>query len=218
MKNFSRVAALVALAFSCGVYANDDNSTAGYDDTGFSVASEVGFGHQKIDVSGGFKTESGNSFSPSIALAYNFDSNYSIVAQYTDYGESDLFVIPMSVFGQSVNVDVSAKTTGFSLVGQYMTDRDEGLWSFGGKLGLMAWDTEMMVKASANGQSASESLGDDNGTAIYGGLLASYGLSRNLNLTFNADWFVSEVGVEFAAGETTELLRSRYTMGVSYHF
>lgn len=214
MKKMSCIAALVALVVSSNVFANEVSS----EEAGWAVVVEAGVGHQKVDVSGGYETESGNSFAPSIAGAYNFNSNWSVVAQYTDYGETDLFTIPMYVLGQSVNVGVSAETTGASLVAQYMSGRMVDSWNYGVKLGLMSWDTKMFVKAQAGGNSARESFADDNGTAIYGGLLGSYALNENVDITVNADWFVSDVEGELVDGETTELLRGRYSLGVNYHF
>ena len=214
-RQFIQFGALSALALTTQVQANE---AADSEQSNFAVLADIGVGHQKLDVSGGYHTESGNAFSAALGLEYKINSEFSAIVQYADYGEADLFGAEIPVAGQEVGVDFSAKTKGLSLVGQYMTARAVDNWSFGAKLGMISWDTDMYIKASGNDSSAKVTFGSDDGTSIVGGLLASYAFNQQMDVYFNADWFVSDVDGQIIEGETNEILRARYTVGLKYHF
>lgn len=179
---------------------------------------EVGMAEHAIDASGGYEDEKGDSFSPSLALGYMYDSNISIIAQYTQYGEADLFSSELNFEGVILDTTFSSETTGVSLVGQYMTDLSSSGWSFGAKLGLIRWDTDLNFTATSGGASASDTLGDDSGVSIYGGVVVSYALSQRMAVTLNADWFVNDLDVELIEGSQVDMQNSRYSMGLRYSF
>lgn len=184
----------------------------------FFVAVEAGIAEHTIDASGGYEDESGNSFSPSIALGYMFTPNISMVAQYTQYGEADLFSADIDFEDVVVGTTFSSETTGISLVGQYMTDPSPSGWSYGAKLGLINWDTDLNISATSAGASASDTLGDDKGVAVYGGFIITYALGEKVDVTLNADWFVNDLDVELIEGSQMDMQYSRYTVGLKYQF
>lgn len=184
----------------------------------FFAVVEAGISEHTIDASGGYEDESGNSFSPSVALGYLYNPNISIVAQYTQYGEADLFSAELNIDGVAIDATFSSETTGISLVGQYMTDASPGGWSYGAKLGLIHWSTDLNLSASNGGVTASDTLDDDKGVAVYGGFIVSYALSEKIDLTLNADWFVNDLEVDLIDGSQEDMQYSRYTAGLKYQF
>lgn len=211
MKHFSRIAVAAVLLISANTQAQEQEQEQL---SGFSVISEIGYAEQEVDVSGGYGDESGSKVSPSIALSYNFNDNVSIVAQYTSYGEAKIF----DEYDSGADIGGYSKTTGYSLVGQYMSNKHVGGWSFGGKLGVMFWDMDLIADLTYAGQSQRVTIGSDNGEAIYGGLITEYHISNNLSLLLNADFFVSETDIEIVSGEQTELFAARYSLGLKYQF
>lgn len=210
MKYLSSIAAVVALSFAPQAFAQDQQ----VDDAGFSIAVEAGIGNQQVDVSGGYEKESGSSFSPSLALAYNFNQNVAIVAQYTDYGAAELFDESYS----GVNVKASTDMSGVSLVARYLSTPNMSGWSFGGKLGLMSWSSDLYADLSAQGESLRLEYGEDDGVAIYGGLMAAYEINENVSLLLNTDFFLAEPDSTLIAGEKTEILAAHYSLGIEYRF
>lgn len=213
MKKGTQALAILATLVAAHSAAAQETKTNKY----FAVV-EVGTAEHAIDASGGYKDESGSSFSPSLALGYVYNSNISMVAQYTQYGEADLFTSEVSYEGAVMDTTFSTETTGISLAGQYMTDSGSGGWSYGVKLGLIHWNTDLNVLVTNGGESASGTVGDDSGVAVYGGFIVSYALSERMALTVNADWFVNDLDVELIEGSQLDMQYSRYTLGLRYHF
>jgi hypothetical protein len=208
------------LGFSIGVllaghtYAQDSAPSK------FFAAIEFGGVQHTIDVSGvgtNYEPENGNSFSPSLSAGYNFNENISIIAQYTDYGKADLFDTNVFINPVQVNIAVSTETTGFSLVGQYMSPRSIGSWSFGAKLGLIRWDTDFNVRFKTAQVNFTETE-SESGIAVYGGFIGSYALNEKWDLTLGADWFVNDLDAEVIDGAKTDMQYSRFNLGFKYNW
>lgn len=218
---FSKVLPLL-VAGSFAHQALSQENTA----SSFYAGIELGVAQHSIDVSGAganYEEETGNSFAPSLSFGYQFNENWSIVAQYTQYGEADLFdtdfEIPVDADIVPINVAFSTDTTGLSVVGQYMTERNVGHWSLGAKLGLMKWDTDLNIHYTSRQYGVDEvDTESDSGVAIYGGLLGAYALSETLDLTIVADWFVNDLDTELIDGATTDMQYSRFSVGMNYHW
>lgn len=193
----------------------------------FSAGINLGLTQHTIDVSGAdenYEEESANSFAPDVFFSYKFNDNWSVVTQYTNYGEADLFEAQLQIdvpSGGSVPVDLtfSSETTGFSVVGQYMTIRNVGHWSLGAKLGLMKWDTDFHIKATnTTNQISATTTESDSGVAIYGGFLGAYALNEKIDLTLGVDWFVNDLDVELIDGAKTDMQYSKLSFGITYHW
>jgi hypothetical protein len=187
----------------------------------FFAAIELGGVQHTVDVSGAganYEPESGNSFSPSLSVGYNFTESISIIAQYTDFGKADLFDTTVLVNSFTpVKVEFSTETTGFSLVGQYMSPRSVGYWSFGVKLGLIRWDTDFNMRFS-NSQANVTNTKSESGVGFYGGFMGSYALNEKWDITLGADWLVNDLDVEIIDGAKTDMQYSRFNLGFKYNW
>jgi hypothetical protein len=191
------------------------------DKTGFAVLLDVGIADIAVDAVGGYQEESDTTTSPALGLSYQFNDNMSVVAYYTNYGTAELFSTTTYINSTSVDITVESETTALSVVGQYMVPLATQGWSIGARLGVTSWDTEFGVAAVSSQASAYEKFGDDSGTALTGGILAEYGLTEKLSLTFSADWFVNKIdgSVEFTDdGADLDMQYGRYAMGLKYAF
>jgi hypothetical protein len=220
MKKILKVMPVLLVASFAGTAAAQNETRI----PGFFAGIELGMARHTVDVSeagANYDTETGNSSSPGLYLGYNFNDSWSILAQYTNYGEADLFDtrINVDVEGEivPVNLAFSTETTGLSVVGQYMTPRFVGHWSFGAKLGLMSWDTDFNVKASA-GTVSETTTESDSGIAIYGGIGCAYAMSQKLDVTIGMDWFVNDLDVEIIEGAKTDMQYTRLGLGLKYNW
>jgi hypothetical protein len=193
----------------------------------FSAGINLGLAQHTVDVSGAdanYDEESANSFAPDVFFSYKFNDNWSVVTQYTNYGEADLFDAQLTLDapgggGVPVDLTFSSETTGFSVVGQYMTARNVGHWSFGAKLGLMKWDTDFHVKATNTINQATGTVTEsDSGVAVYGGLLGAYALNEKIDLTLGVDWFVNDLDVKLIEGAQTDMQYSKLSAGIAYNW
>jgi opacity protein-like surface antigen len=215
MKIVKKLAILIGVFSTGHLYAQDIGPSK------FFAGIELGVVQHTVDVSGvgtNYESESGNSFSPNLLVGYNFTESISIIAQYTDFGKADLFDTTF-LFNPStpVKVEFSTETTGFSLVGQYMSPREVGLWSFGARLGLIRWSTDFNSNFSAFQANFTDTK-SETGVAFYGGLIGSYALSETWDITLGADWFVNDLDVEIIDGAKTDMQYSRLNLGLKYNW
>lgn len=205
----SKLAAVVAFAVlpSLG-YAQQ------VEGTGWSVTADVGYNQHAIDVEGGYKEETGKDTAPSVGVSYKFQDFWSVQLQYADAGKADLF----SFNEGNVKYTFSSETSQLNLFGAFSTDRQVGNWGFGGRLGLSKWDTSMFIAGTNGAVSQEAELDNDSGVSIIGGISTFYVINDNIDLTFSADWSVTEPDIEVIEGQNTEIQYSRYAVGLAYHF
>lgn len=185
---------------------------------GWAIYADAGIAEQMIDVDGGYEDESGKGFAPAIGVSYRFNENFSVLVNYADHGEADLFDFYQYYGNNKVNFTASVESTALSVMAQYESERMVQNWSFGGRLGLTSWDADAMLTGTFQGQSEKDSIGSDSGVSIIGGLFAVYSFTQQLDMTFSADWFVAEPNIEIVEGHDTELQVSRYAVGMRYWF
>lgn len=177
--------------------------------SGFAVTADLGAARQSAE------DVSGNAASAALGLSYQINSNWSTSLSYTHFGDADLYQFA-DTFGDDIiyNATMSLDTTGFGLHAHYMTDRVTGIWSFGGRAGLVRWDTDINFKvdgiSAANGTVAS-----DSGVTLSAGLVAAYPISDQLDLTLSADFMRYNMDFE---DENGDIDNSRLAAGVKYHF
>jgi hypothetical protein len=205
----SKLAAVVALAVLPSIgYAQQ------IEGTGWSVTADVGYNQHAIDVEGGYEEETGKDTAPSVGVSYKFQDFWSVQLQYADTGKADLFSFNQG----SAKYTFSSETSQLNVFGAFSTDRQIGNWGFGGRLGLSKWDTSMFI-AGTNGSISQEAeLDNDSGISLIGGISTFYVINNNIDLTFSADWSVTEPDIEVIEGQNTEIQYSRYAVGLAYHF
>jgi hypothetical protein len=177
--------------------------------SGFAVTADLGVVHQSAE------GDSGNAASAALGLSYQINPNWSASISYTDYGQADVYQFSDN-FGDDIiyNATLSLDSTGLGVHAHYMTDRVTGLWSFGGRAGLVRWDTDINVKvedmAGANGTVAS-----DSGVALSAGFVAAYAITDQLDVTLSVDFMRYSMDFE---EENGDIDNSRLAAGVKYHF
>lgn len=222
MKHLPLMSALFALStFSSITHANEENHNTLSD---FSVTLGLGIADHTIDSSGGYEEESATEFAQSLAVNYHFSPNFSISAAYTNYGEAELFSLTeyMWIDYTDVRVDstVSSDTAAMSLYGTYQTDQTANGWTFGANLGLTSWQTDINIdyEFPQYNFSETETMSDESGVALIGGLNAAYAVSEHLSLSLSASWFVSELDMDLIEGEQIDMQHAFYALNATYRF
>lgn len=205
----SKLAAVVAFA-ACPFAGQAQQSEA----SGWSVSADLGYNQHAIDVEGGYNEETGKDTAPAIGVSYKIQDFWSVQLQYANAGKADLF----SFNEGSVKYTIASETTQLNLFGAFDSGREVGQWGFGARLGLSKWDTGLFLAGSNGSQSQEVEIDNDNGVTIIGGISTFYAINDNFDLTFSADWSVSEPDIEIIEGQGTEIQYSRYAVGVAYHF
>lgn len=193
-----------------------NNAAAQENQSGFFTSVALGITEHTVDVSGAganYEEESGRTSSSGISVGYNINDSWSVIAQYNNFGEADLFDADID----TLNVEFSTETTGFSVVGQWMSPREVKRWSLGARLGLIKWDTDFNMKFS-DGMDSETYTESDSGVAIYGGLGCAYAMSTNWDLTIDMDWFVNDLDVELIEDAATDMQYSKLSLGLKYYW
>lgn len=177
--------------------------------TGLFGGATVGVGQHALGASG-YEDESGDASVFGLHAGYQINDNVSVLLDYSNYGEADLF----DLYLFDTKATIASETTGVSVIGQFMTDRNVGYFSVGARLGLISWQTDMNIKA--NGQS--ETLADDSGIAAIGGLIGSYAMSEKLDLVMSLDWFVYDHKADLLEDEGVDFQHSVLKVGFNYYF
>uniref|UniRef100_A0A486XM23 Outer membrane protein OmpA-like transmembrane domain-containing protein n=1 Tax=Rheinheimera sp. BAL341 TaxID=1708203 RepID=A0A486XM23_9GAMM len=177
--------------------------------SGFFAGASLGYSMHTIGASG-YEDESGSTAAFGVNAGYNFNDNVSFIVDYTNYGSADLFSAPV-VGG---NVQFFSETTGLSGMVQYISERVVSEWSYGARLGLIAWSTDVSVKGFGN----TAPVGDDSGVSVVGGFMARYAATEKLDLIFSADWFVYDHKAELLDDQKVDFQHDRYAIGLQYHF
>lgn len=177
--------------------------------SGFSVTADLGAARQSAE------GDSGTAVSAALGLSYQFDSNWSASLSYIDFGQPDVYEFSDSI-GDDIlyNATLSLDTTGLGLQAQYMTDRTTGHWSFGGRAGLVRWDTDINVEVDGM-MDANGTVASDSGVAFSAGVIAAYAINDQLDLTLSADFMNYSMDFEDEEGDIDT---SRLAAGVKYHF
>ena len=205
----SKLAAVVVLAaLPCVSYAQQAEGT------GWSVNADLGYNQHALDVAGGYEEETGKDTAPAVGVSYKFQDVWSVQLQFADAGRADLF----SFNEGSAKYTFSSETSQINLFGAFDSGREVGNWGFGARLGLSKWDTSMFISGTNGSQSQEAELDNDSGDSLIGGISTFYAINDNFDLTFSADWSVTEPDIEVIEGQGTEIQYSRYAVGVAYHF
>lgn len=177
--------------------------------TGLFGGASVGVGQHTLGASG-YNDESGNASVLGLHAGYQINDNVSVLIDYSNYGEADLF----DIYLFDTQATIASETTGVSVIGQLMTDRNVGYFSFGARLGLISWQTDLNLKANGH----SETLIDDSGIAAIGGLVGSYAMTEKLDLVLSMDWFVYDHKASLVEDEKIDFQHSVLKVGVNYYF
>lgn len=176
--------------------------------TGFAITADLGSARQSAE------GDAANATSASLGLSYQFSPNWSASLSYIDYGNAD--VIEFSdTFGDDIvyNATISADSTGLGVHAQYMTDRMAGHWSFGGRAGLVRWDTD--IKLAIEQLEVGGTMASDSGITFSAGLVAAYSITEQLDVTLSADFMQYSIEIEDEKGDMDN---SRVALGLKYHF
>lgn len=211
-----------SLLLSTQTFAQDSKELSG-----FSLSAGAGIARHTIDASGGFEEDSGTDTAFSFAASYTFNPNWTASVAYIDYGEAELFtdsgteVIDSNVV--QVRTSINSSTTGIAAYVNYHSERVVKGFSYGASLGLISWSTEINVDFSAsNGDvtfSDSDTIIDDNGVSVYGGVYASYAVSQHFDITASATWFVNDLeSGDIVDGETLDMQHGLFGLVATYSF
>ncbi|WP_186435074.1 outer membrane beta-barrel protein [Rheinheimera sediminis] len=176
--------------------------------TGFAVIADLGSARQSAE------GDAGNAASASLGLSYQFSPNWSASLSYIDYGNADVFKFSDS-FGDDIiyHATLSADSSGLGLHAQYMTDSVAGHWSFGGRAGVVRWDTDIKLAIEQTG--AGGTVASDSGIAFSAGLVAAYSITEQLDITLSADFMRYSIEIEDEKGDMDN---SRLALGLKYQF
>lgn len=176
----------------------------------FAVSAELGASGQAVD------NESGTSASVSAGLSYQIDPNWSVLLNYTDSGEADLATLSDTFAIGDVMYDatLALDNTAIGLFGQYMTERQLEHWSFGGRLGLVRWDTDINLTLHAS-PDVGLTIVSDTGTDLAAGLVAQYSLTEQWDMTLGLDYMRYSISFE---DESTDVTNTRLYIGIKNTF
>lgn len=176
----------------------------------FAISADVGASRQSAE------QESGQAASFAVGLSYQINPVWSVVLNYTDSGEADMMTFSDTLPGDDVlyEASLSLDTSAVGLFAQYLTERQTGHWSLGGRLGLARWDSDMNVTLHAS-PDISLTAFTDSGTNLAAGLLAQYGLTYNWDLTLGLDYLRHDISIE---GGSTALTNTRLYLGLKNSF
>lgn len=175
----------------------------------FALSADLGSTGQSGD------GESGSAFSGSVGLSYHITPQWSVLLNYTDSGEADLYNFSDTFAGDDIlyTATLSLDTTATGLFAQYTTEPQQQ-WSFGGRVGLVRWDTDVNVTV----QAASElglTVVSDSGTDLAAGLFAQYELNDKWDLTLGLDYFRYTLSFE---EDSTDVTNTRLYVGLKNSF
>lgn len=176
----------------------------------FALSADLGSTRQAGD------GESGTSFSGSVGLSYQITPTWSVLLNYTDSGEADLFSLSDTYAGDDIiyNATISLDNSGTGLFAQYTTERQLQQWSFGGRIGLVRWDTDVNVTV----HTASDlglTVVSDSGTDLAAALFAQYALTEKWDLTLGLDYLRYDISFE---EESTDVTNARLYIGLKNSF
>lgn len=176
----------------------------------FALSADLGSTRQAGD------GESGTAFSGSVGLSYQITPTWSVLLNYTDSGEADLFSLSDTFAGDDIiyNATMSLDNTGTGLFAQYTTERQLQQWSFGGRIGLVRWDTDVNVTVHA-ASDLGLTVVSDSGTDLAAGLFAQYALTEKWDLTLGLDYLRYDISFE---EESTDVTNTRLYIGLKNSF
>ncbi len=176
----------------------------------FAISADVGASRQSAD------GESGQAASYSVGLSYQITPVWSVLLNYTDSGEADLLTFSDTLPGDDIIYDatLSLDTNAAGLFAQYLTERQTGHWSFGGRLGLVRWDSDVNATLHTSPDINLTAL-TDSGTDLAAGLLAQYGLTYNWDLTLGLDYLRHDISFE---DDSTDVTNTRLYLGLRNSF
>lgn len=176
----------------------------------FAVSADVGATRQSGD------GESGTATSASLGLSYQITPQWSVLLNYTDSGEADLTTVSDTFAIGDVLYDatLALDNTAVGLFAQYMTERQAEHWSFGGRLGLVRWDTDLNLTLHASPDVGLTIL-SDTGTDLAAGLVAQYALTDKWDMTLGLDYMRYSISFE---DESTDVTNTRLYIGLKNTF
>lgn len=205
------------LLLSSPIYAQETTNP-------ISISATAGYGHHKIDASGGYEDESGNDFSTSFAVNYQINNAFSASIAYTDYGQADLFEFNSMEVVDGNNVfykaTLQSETSAISAYATYASEREVGEWSYSASLGLARWSTDLDFDINIqnfNVDSRFTATSED-GIAVIGGLGATYSATEAIDIDIRFNWFVNDLDIDLIANETVDMQHGHYGLGVTYRF
>lgn len=160
--------------------------------------------------------ESGNAVSASVGLSYQITPNWSVLLNYTDSGEADLATVSDTFAIGDVMYDatLALDNTAIGLFAQYMTERQLEQWSFGGRIGVVRWDTDLNLTLHASPDVGLTIL-SEKGTDVAAGLVAQYALTDKWDLTLGLDYMRYSINFE---EDSTKVTNSRLYLGLKNSF
>lgn len=151
-----------------------------------------------------------------LRLGYELTSNWSLNLSYTDFGKAQMPSGTLVVGnGEFFDFHSFIETKGLGLSGQYLSDPLLGGWSFGGRLGVMHFDSKMTSYAPDFEDGWSNST-KDSGSTLTLGVLSSIRLTEQLNLIISADYMAPET--QIYGNSTDDIKTTRFAVGLNYHF
>lgn len=198
-----KIAAAAALLLSGSVSAQDSLSS------GFFAGTTIGWSKHTVGASN-YEDESGSAVAVGLNGGYRYNANWSVLVDYSKYGQADLFDFNYA----GVPITVASDTKGLSVMGQYLTGHQVGEWAVGARLGLISWQTDVNFKSGSN----ELTFDDDSGVSVIGGLLASYSATENLDLLLSADWFVYDHDAALLTNAAIDFQHSRVGVTLQYNF
>jgi hypothetical protein len=176
----------------------------------FAVSADVGATRQAGD------GESGTAASASLGLSYQITPQWSVLLNYTDSGEADLTTVSDTFAIGDVMYDatLALDNTAVGLFAQYMTERQLEQWSFGGRLGLVRWDTDLNLTLHAS-PDAGLTIVSDKGTDLAAGLVAQYALTDKWDMSLGLDYMRYSISFE---DESTDVTNTRLYIGMKTSF
>ena len=175
-----------------------------------AVSADVGATRQSGD------GESDTATSASLGLSYQITPQWSVLLNYTDSGEADLATVSDTFAIGDVMYDatVALDNTAIGLFAQYMTERQLEHWSFGGRLGLVRWDTDLNLTLHAS-PDVGLTIQSEKGTDLAAGLVAQYALTEKWDMTLGLDYM--RYSVSFVE-DSTDVTNSRLYLGLKNTF
>lgn len=176
----------------------------------FAISADVGATRQSGD------GESGTATSASLGLSYQFTPKWSVLLNYTDSGEADLATVSdtFAIGGVMYDATLALDNTAIGLFAQYTTERQLEQWSFGGRLGLMRWDTDLNLTLHASSD-VGLTIKSEKGTDLAAGLVAQYALTEKWDMTLGLDYM--RYSVSFV-DNSTDVTNTRLYLGLKNTF
>jgi hypothetical protein len=176
----------------------------------FALSADLGSTRQAGD------GESGTAFSGSVGLSYQITPSWSVLLNYTDSGEADLFSLNDTFAGDDIiyEATMSLDNTGIGLFAQYTTERQLQQWAFGGRIGLVRWESD--VNATVHAASELDlNVVSDRGTDLAAALVAQYALTEKWDLTLGLDYLRYNISFE---EDSTDVTNTRLYIGLKNSF